>query len=90
MRVSKTYDQDFKDKCVGEYNDTGSLSEVARKNAVPVTTLRQWVTKKLPKKANKVDKAEFEKLQKEVAKKNIEIEILKELLKKTNRAWLKD
>jgi transposase-like protein len=91
MRESKTYDKDFKEKVIKEFQETGNLSEVARNNSIPVTTLRQWVINKNPqKKTPKVDKRELEKLQKELSQKNIEIEMLKELLKKTNRAWLKD
>ncbi len=90
MKESKTYSQEFKDKLVQEYKDTGSLSEVARKNSVPVTTLRQWVINKSPKRAPKIDKRQLESLQKELDKKTIEVEILKELLKKTNQAWLND
>jgi transposase-like protein len=90
MKLIKTYSQDFKEKVIKEYQETGSLSEVARANALPVTTLRQWVINKGKKKAPKTDKRQLIKLQKELDKKNIEIEILKELLKKTNQAWLKD
>ncbi|MBK8201168.1 MAG: transposase [Bdellovibrionales bacterium] len=49
MREPKTYSQDFKNKVVKEYQETGSLTAVARSHSIPVTTLRQWVTKHMPK-----------------------------------------
>ncbi|MBK8202854.1 MAG: transposase [Bdellovibrionales bacterium] len=90
MREPKTYSQDFKDKVVKEYKETGSLTAVARSHSIPVTTLRQWVTKHMPKKPQRIERQQVERLEKELASKTIENEILKELLKKTNRAWLKD
>lgn len=90
MRNNKAYNREFKEKLVKEYEETSNLTEVSKRHSIPITTLRSWVLKKDKKKAPKSDKHEVEKLQKELAKKSIEIEILKELLKKTNQAWLKD
>ena len=85
MKRSQTYSQDFKEKLIKEYQETGSLSVVAKNHSVPVTTLRQWVVNKAPKKTPKSDKRQLDKLQKELNKKTIENEILKELLKKPTK-----
>jgi transposase-like protein len=43
MKRSQTYSQDFKEKLIKEYQETGSLSVVAKNHSVPVTTLRQLI-----------------------------------------------
>lgn len=90
MKKSKTYDLELKTKVLKEFEETSSLSEVARLNNVPVTTVRSWILKRDGRKSSQSQKRQVEKLQKELATKDVEIQILKELLKKTNRAWLKD
>ena len=86
------YSLDLKEKALKEYMETKNLSDVSKINKIPVTTLRGWVLKSAnPKKYSKsASKKEILDLQKQLEKKNIEIDILKELLKKTNQAWLKD
>ncbi|MBK8203296.1 MAG: hypothetical protein IPK68_13555 [Bdellovibrionales bacterium] len=63
---------------VKEYKETGSLTAIARSHSIPVTTLRQWVTKHMPKKPQRIERQQVERLG---ASKTIE-KILKELLKK--------
>lgn len=89
MKTSKTYSQDFKDKVVKEFEETKNLSVVARTNSVPINTLRQWVLKKYPQRDSRIPKRQTAKLEKEIQALKYEIELLKELLKKTNQAWLK-
>lgn len=90
MKSSKNYDREFKENVVKECEETSNLTEVSRRHSIPLTTLRSWVLKKNNKKSPKIGKQEVERLQKELDRKSIEIEMLKELLKKTNRVWLKD
>lgn len=90
MKKTKTYSQDFKENAVKEYEEVGSLSVVAGKNEIPITTLRSWVLKKTPKKPRRPDLKVSQKLEKENQELKVENELLRELLKKTNRAWLKD
>jgi predicted HTH transcriptional regulator len=90
MKKSKTYDLELKTKVLKEYEETSSLSEVSRQNNVPVTTVRSWILKRDGKKSSQSQKRQVEKLQKELPASLVENQILKELLKKTNQAWLKD
>ena len=90
MKRSKTYNKEFKEKLVKEYEETNSLSEVSRRHGVAINTLRHWVLKKKHNGPVITEKKRIQKLTKELAKKDLEIEILKDLLKKTNRAWLKE
>lgn len=91
MNPNKTYSQEFKEKILKEYKDTKNLTAVARSNNVPITTIRQWVIQRDPKRTvKKVEMKKINLLEKENHDLKIQIEILKELLKKTNQAWLKD
>lgn len=91
MRKTKTYSQDFKDKLVKEYLEVGSLTEVSARHGLAVNTLRSWVLKQDQNFINKQkEKKSLRDMEKELEKKDIEIRILKELLKKTNQVWLKD
>lgn len=90
MKKKKTYDPELKTKVLKEFEETSSLTEVARQNNLPLTTVRSWILKRDGKKSSQSQKRQVEKLQKELATSQVEIQILKELLKKTNRAWLKD
>mgnify|MGYP001608268616 FL=1 len=69
--------------------ETGSVSAVAKRHGLPINTLYTWVGTKGGKQ-NKSAKSELLKLQKELAKKEIENQILRELLKKTSQAWLSE
>jgi hypothetical protein len=90
----QAYSPELRDKCLKEYEETRKLTAVARANNIPITTLRGWAIKKVKKveraEKNRSSKKEMDHLNKELQKKDVEIAILKELLKKTNQAWLKD
>lgn len=90
MNRNKTYSQEFRDKLIKEYEETSSLSEVSRRHGVAINTLRHWVLKKQNNGPVVFEKKRIQSLTKELAKKDLEIEILKDLLKKTNQAWLKE
>ena len=85
---SKVYSQEFKNQLVKEVQDTGSLSAVSKAHGVPVQTLHGWVGK--GKRHNHSDDRQtVNGLRKKLANAELEILVLKELLKKTNQAWLK-
>ena len=91
MNQTKTYDQEFKTKLLKEYEETKSLTAVAAKNSVPVTTLHNWILKKDPKSIEqKLKNKKVQQLEKENEELQVQVKILKELLKKTNQIWLKD
>lgn len=91
MKKVQTYDQEFKDKVVQEYRELGRLSEVARNNKIPVSTLRQWALNRDPiYREKKSEKRRTSELLKENYELKVQVTMLKELLKKTSQAWLKD
>lgn len=67
----------------------GNLSAVAKNHKIPLITLRQWVIKTVQEKDPLSGSANKE-LIKKLADAELENRVLKELLKKTNQAWLKD
>lgn len=87
----KYYSPELKEKVIKEFQDTRQLTEVCRANSVPVTTARVWILKAEGKEVKGTNaKRNYERLEKMVREKDLEISFLKELLKKTNQAWLKD
>ena len=71
MGKGNTYTQEFIDKLVQEYNETGSYTAVAKNHSVALTTLRGWVQKSKGieepgKKAVKIQRLEKELHKKEV------------------------
>lgn len=86
--VSKPYSEEFKAQLVKEVEDTGHMSSVAKVHGVSTSTLHGWVGKTRTKE----QKGQGESLQSLLKKlEEVELEnlVLKELLKKTNQAWLK-
>lgn len=83
------FTQEFKEKIIKEVSETGSPSAVAAKYNLPVVKIYAWTNRHRAKmkKGNSVTVA---KLQKELHVKDVQIQILKELLKKTNHAWLNE
>ena len=70
-----------------EARETGNAAMVARRHGVSVTSLYYWLKRDLVKTSGR---GRIQKLERELEKKKMENEILKELLKKTNLAWLGD
>lgn len=84
----KLYTQEFKNQLIKEAQDTGNVSAVAKAHRIPKSTLDGWVnTSKRCHDDN--GKQTLHALQKKLADAELEILVLKELLKKTNQAWLK-
>ncbi len=56
MKKKKTYDQELKTKVLKEVEETSSLTEVARQNNLPLTTIRFWILKRNGKKSSQSQK----------------------------------
>ena len=82
------YSEDLKAQVIKESTETGNATMVARRHQVPAGTVYSWIRGK-DMKADTAN-AENRKLRKALEEKQLENEILKELLKKTNQAWLTD
>ena len=83
----KRYSQEFKDQIIQEVKDVGNASAVAKKHGLNLTTVHTWVKKeaRLPMEDSQ---KKIKQLEKQLADKDLENQILKELLKKTNKVWL--
>lgn len=83
------YSPELKAQILKEVRDTQNMALVARTHNVAYHTVVGWVQRerKAPLK-----KREREKKEQEIRLRKLELEnqILKELLKKTNQAWLSD
>lgn len=89
----KNLTEESKKLIVQEVKAVGSISAVARKHKIPVSTLHAWVTKasksKPSKKSgSKADREKLKALTKQLKEAQLENQILKDLIKKTNHAWL--
>jgi len=82
------YSVELKTQVVKEARDTGNATMVARRHGVPAATVYSWIRgKNMPvETAN----GRVRVLEKKLKEKDLENQILKELLKKTNQAWLRD
>ena len=88
-RTAKSYNKEFKEQIIKECIETNKYNVAAKKHQVPVTTVYTWI--KRDKNKSKTKKATGQKaLGKELADAKLEIQVLKELLKKTHQLWLKD
>ena len=88
--------EESKKKIIQEVKTVGSITAVAKKHSIPVSTLHTWVTKASKtgnsnagkKPGSKIDRDKFRKLEKKLREAELENQILRDLLKKTNHAWL--
>ena len=87
--MMKQYNTDLKQQILKEVKETGSVISVARKHEIPSSTIHTWKIKEESGGNNKKvnDNKQF---QKKLADLQLENEILKELLKKTQQIWLKN
>lgn len=86
---------ELKTKIIQEVKEVGNVASVAKKYELPVTTVYGWMRRDSAKSssisntsAREAGNSKVKQLEKKVADQEIEIQILKELLKKTNSAWL--
>ncbi len=88
-KTAGSYDKEFKEQILKECRETNKYNVVAKKHNVPVTTVYTWI--KRDKTKSKTQAAKGKKaLEKELADAQLEVKVLKELLKKTHQLWLKD
>ncbi len=89
-----SYDKKFKDKVIKEVSEVGNVALVARKYDLPKSTLQTWYLKDkrdTPEKKESDAKArKIKVLEKELAARDLENEVLKDLLKKTHQLWVSD
>jgi transposase len=84
----KRYTVEFKEQILKEAKETGSIVLVARKHSIPITTIHTW-QKRLNNNDLIVKGKENRSIRRKLSELELENQILKELLKKTNQAWLK-
>lgn len=84
-----TYSNEFKNKLVDEVSQVGSISPIAKKHGVPASTIHGWVRSSGKKPVfktefnNKALKDEVKRLKNKLDESELELKILKDLLKKS-------
>ena len=90
----ETYDEDLKARLIKEAKEVKNVALVARKYNIPKSTLQTWVSqdkKDTPEKRAENEKAlKIKELEKNLEARDLEIVVLKDLLKKSNQLWLSD
>jgi transposase-like protein len=86
-RTSQT--TEFKNKLIKEAGETGNIKAVAEKYNIQPPTLYSWVRNFKNKDQNQAKKT-IKQLEQELADSELENKVLKELLKKTTQALIKD
>lgn len=88
----RKFSPELKKQVISEAKEVGNVAAVARKHGISNPTIHSWIRKsgqidaKISSESS--NKSNLKKLEKELADHRLEIEILKDLLKKTNVAWL--
>ena len=82
----KRYNSEFKSQLIKEALEVSNASIVAKKHGVPPGTLHGWINSNASNKI-KEDTKSYKLLQKKLAEKELENQILKDLLKKTVQVW---
>ena len=83
------YTEDFKKQVVKEIKDIGNLSLVCKTHGVPLSTAHSWLNVERGVRIRS-ERNNDAHLKKRLESLELENRVLKELLKKTNQAWLKD
>ena len=90
----RRFSAELKKQVISEAKELGNVAAVARKHGISSPTIHSWIKKseQIDSKISeqKAEKSKLRKLEKELADQKLENEILKDLLKKTNVAWLGD
>lgn len=88
----RQFSPELKDQILKEVKETGIVSVVAKKHNIPPSTVYTWISrlKKPTTKSleNHTSKKKIKDLEKQLSEKELENRVLKDLLKKTNHAWL--
>lgn len=85
----KQYSAEFKAQILKEIRETKNMALVARTHGIVYHTVAGWVLRERRVPAKKRDREQKE-METRLAKLELENRILKELLKKTNQAWLSE
>jgi transposase len=87
--MARIYSSEEKDQILKEVTETGSVIAVANRHSMPDSTIHTWLSKR--KNSETIQKNQsLRDLRKQLSERDLEISILKELLKKTNQAWLRN
>ena len=89
MKGKTSHTKEFKNKLVKEAEETGNIKAVADKYGILPPTLYTWVRSFKNRDKNQTKKT-VKQLQKELADSELEVKVLRELLKKTTQALIKD
>jgi transposase-like protein len=84
----KQYSLEFKNQLIKEATETRNVSMVARKHGISAPTLYTWIRKSKGSDNGPGAPSRLRDLEKKLRASELENEVLKELLKKTNLAWL--
>ena len=79
----KRYTGEEKAEIFKEVESLGNVSFVAKKHGMPATTIQNWIRKGLSQSKS----SEVRKLKKTISQQELEISILKDLLKKTYQVF---
>lgn len=89
MEEKTRYSIEQREQIVQEAKEVGNIREVAEKHGLNVHTVYGWVKAFKNKEKNQHRKS-LRHLEKELSEKDLEVRILKELLKKTTQTLIKD
>lgn len=82
----KRYESEFKVQVINEVKEVGSVEAVARKHSISGKTIHNWLRAERNKDVNTANRSVRE-LEKTLASRDRQIEVLKSLLKKTYQVW---
>ena len=88
----ENYDDNFKKRILKEISEVKNIALVARKNNIPKSTLQTGVSntkRDTPEERDRTIKSnKIKELEKKLPARELEIEILRDLLKKTHQLWV--
>lgn len=90
MKKSTRYSNEEKLKIIAEARSSGNISATAKRYSVSDVTIHGWIKKFSKAKPEKDLHAELKKLKQQLADKELENAILKDLVKKTVQVWSHD
>lgn len=89
MARKSEYTREQREQIVQEAQEVGNIRAVAEKHELNVRTVYGWV-KAFKNKEKHHHRKSLRQLEKELAEKDLEVRVLKELLKKTTQTLIKD
>lgn len=82
--VLKRYTREEKAEILKEVENLGNVSLTAKKHGIPSPTIHNWIRKGLSAKTNS---SEIRSLRRVISEQELQISILKDLLKKTHQVF---